>query len=185
MKLIKILLTLLVFFIPVLSQNKKYLEIIKSNYYNLKTFQSKLNVKKIVDLSGSAEGAEIVYFFNDLNNVLIVEVEILGETSKSNQNYYFINDSLSFLFVCEEYYNAPTSTLLMSVEELEKNGMERLDHNKSAFSENRFYFFRGKLIKWVDKNHKSVSDTTLEFSRVSNNYLDYSMELLNIFSSQN
>jgi hypothetical protein len=123
---------------------------IRQNYNELKKIQPTLLKKSSIELGYSIEGAEFIYYVNNANKVLIVECEFLGETGKSSHEYYFKNDSLFFLFIKEENYNSPILSLVMSDEELKEMGMEKLDHDKSVFTEDRFYFHDDKLIKWLD-----------------------------------
>jgi len=184
MRIIKTLLFLILCSSTVYSQVNKQIDLIKKDYYSLKELQPNLKKKATIELGYSTEGAGIIYYVNDNNEVLIVESEYLGETGKAKHEYYFKNGSLFFLFTKEEFYNAPISTLLLSKEELEESDFEKLDYGKSDFSENRYYFHNDRLIKWLDNNRNSVSSTTKEFIEAAKHYLKFSKEIKSKYDSE-
>lgn len=181
---LKILILLAFYSSIATSQPKSKIDLIRKDYYSLKELQPRLKKKSSIEFGYSTEGAEIVYFFNDNNEVLIVEAEFLGETGKAGHEYYFKNDSLFFLFVKREFYNAPILTSRMSENELEENGMEKLDFSKSRFSEDRYYFYDGELIRWLDNNRNSVPDTRKEFVKAAKHHLKFSREFLNKYAAE-
>ncbi|KAA3617681.1 MAG: hypothetical protein D8M58_01005 [Calditrichaeota bacterium] len=175
---LNVLIVVIIFSIISFAQSDKQITKIKENYYALKELQPDLEKKSIIEMGYSTGGAEFTFFINDFNQVLIVEAEFLGEIGKSNHEYYYKNDSLFFLLIIDEYYNSPVSSLSMTDEELKEDGMEMLDYSKSSVSENRYYFAKGQLIKWLDNNNKSVQDTTREFKKLSKDHFGFSKELL-------
>jgi hypothetical protein len=184
MRILRVLLLLALFSSIIYPQIEEQIELIKKDYYKLKELRPKLKKKSTVELKYSAEGATIDYFVNDNNQVLIIEAEFLGETGKANHEYYFKNDSLFFLFIKTELYNAPITTLFKPKDELEKDGLERQDPNKSRFLEDRYYFYNGELIQWLDNDRNIVPDTSKEFTKAENDHWEFSRELLNKYKSE-
>ena len=84
-----------------------------------------------LDLEGfSAEGGslEACYAGRELRRL---SATYLGETGRASEQYYFWNDSLEFLFRKVEHYDRPLSGRVSSTEE------------------ERLYWNRGQLIRWL------------------------------------
>jgi hypothetical protein len=99
----------------------------------------------------STEGGELTGYY-DGDRLRLLEALYLGEGGRAKYQYYFWGDSLFFVFSVEEYYARPIySSPNDSVPP------PRIPRHL----ENRFYFARGKLVRWIDSagHPRRVLDT--------------------------
>jgi hypothetical protein len=93
------------------------------------------------DLDGqSAEGGEIIKFYEG-KILRKAKLRFYGETGKGMTEYYFLNGSVIFSFKRTYYYDMPIYEKGSKVDKVE---------------EERFYFNRLKLIRWIGPNGKTV-----------------------------
>ena len=98
-------------------------------------------VKK--QLSGfSLEGGELTAYFDGPNVVKIV-ANHFGEGGGTLEEYYYRNGKLIFVYEKITHYDAPTSGRVAS------------------WSQNRYYFDNDKLIRWIDENTRTATDTSV------------------------
>ncbi|MEZ4952143.1 MAG: hypothetical protein R2825_01045 [Saprospiraceae bacterium] len=99
------------------------------------------------ELEESTEGGVATYFF--LKDTLLKIVAInFGETGKSVQEYYTMNNELSFVFEQAYSYNRPITW--DSTTMIENNDDQVFDLAKSEVMEDRSYFEKGTLIRQVN-----------------------------------
>jgi hypothetical protein len=99
------------------------------------------------DLPGeSAEGGELTAWFRD-RSVAKLSATFFGEMGKAQEEYYFWDSELIFVFRVESHYTEPMSGVVK---------------NKT---EERFYFADGKLIRWLDAAKKEVTSGVSERER--------------------
>jgi hypothetical protein len=117
---------------------------IRAEFNKINSDTSRMRVIK-EDVNGqSTEGGAATKFYE--NDVLKkIRVVFYGETGKSQTEYYFLNGQLFFCFEQNDYYNKP----------LYEKGMRV---KKKA--ENRFYFGKQKLIRWITADGK-IADKSL------------------------
>ena len=109
-------------------------------------------VKK--ELSGfSAEGGELVAYFDGASVVKVVATH-LGETGRSSEEFYYRGGELIFVFYRRETYDAPLSGKV------------------SKTAEERFYFADGRLIRWLDSRGRAVAPGRGEYREAQARYLD-------------
>jgi hypothetical protein len=58
---------------------------------------------------------------------------------------------------------------------------EAFDPKKTSITEDRYYFSNGKMIRWIDENHKEVSPHIQEFKYREQDVIDTSFALLSRF----
>jgi uncharacterized protein YxeA len=93
------------------------------------------------DLDGfSAEGGELVAYFQG-PNIVKIAATFYGESGKALEEYYYRDGKLIFVFRKDFRYNRPLSGKVVST------------------AENRFYFDNETLIRWIDENGKTASDS--------------------------
>jgi len=117
---------------------------IRAEFNKINSDTSKMRVIK-EDVSGqSTEGGTATTFYenNDLRKLRVV---FYGETGNSQTEYYFLNGQLFFCFEQNNHYNKPMYEKNIKVDKRE---------------ENRFYFNKQKLIRWVTDNGKITDKTS-------------------------
>jgi hypothetical protein len=91
------------------------------------------------ELSGfSAEGGRLMAYL-DGTTIVKITASYYGETGKADEEYYYQDGKLIFVYRKESTYSRPMSGKVIRT------------------SENRFYFQNDQLIKWLDENGKEVS----------------------------
>jgi hypothetical protein len=117
---------------------------IRKEFNKINSDTSKMRVTKEDKSGQSTEGGTITKFY-DGNTLKKVRLVFYGETGKSTTEYYFLNGQLFFCFEQNDHYNKPIYEKNMRVNKKE---------------ENRFYFNKQKLIRWITDNGK-IADKSL------------------------
>ena len=108
------------------------------------------------ELAGfSTEGGELVAYLDGQVIVKIVAT-YFGETGRSLEEYYYWNGELIFVLRKEMTYDQPLSGKVVRSEE------------------NRLYFEKRKLIRFIDQDGKQVHSADPDFSKQQQDYLDTS-----------
>lgn len=143
--------------IPASSHMKDPIQTIREQYATInKSVKKYKSVKK--KLSGlSAEGGELVAYFDGPKIMKIVATHY-GESGKAVEEYYYWDDRLIFVFRKDSIYDKPMSGKVARTEE------------------NRFYFGNDRLIRWVDENAKQVASDNSEYLEKEKDYLKSSKE---------
>jgi hypothetical protein len=114
-------------------------------------------VKK--QLSGfSTEGGELVAYF-DGSAVMKITATYYGESGRDNEEYYYQDGKLIFVYRKDSTYDRPLSGRVVRTKE------------------NRFYFQNDRLIKWINENGKEVSPDD-EYQQQQDEYLGTSSKFL-------
>lgn len=101
----------------------------------------------------STEGGELTGFYKK-KDLKLIRVAYFGETGMKEIEYYFDNDQLFFVFEKYYRYNRP---IYWDKEHMEEsNDSVTFDPAKTIATENRYYFHKGKLIRWLDDDKKQV-----------------------------
>jgi len=91
------------------------------------------------ELSGfSAEGGQLFAYF-DGPAIAKIAATYYGESGRTDEEYYYQNGKLIFVYRKESTYSRPMSGKVIRT------------------TENRFYFQNDQLIKWLDENGQDVS----------------------------
>jgi hypothetical protein len=130
---------------------------IRRQYATINKNQAKYKtVKK--ELSGfSAEGGKLVAHF-DGRSITKLVATYYGETGKAQEEYYYWDGHLIFVFHKEFTYDKPLSGKVVRT------------------GENRFYFNNDKLIKWIDENGNDIAPVKTEYVEKQNEYLKSSTQ---------
>lgn len=112
----------------------------------------------IIDVwNESTEGGQTTGYFKKKNLKLIESVSF-GEKEKNELELYFENGLLFFVYEKHYTYNRPIYWGEKHMKE--NNDTSTFDPKKTIVAEDRYYFHREKLIRWLDTNQKVV-DLTL------------------------
>jgi len=126
----------------VLDIREKFKEIENNYSTKYKRVEKELN-----DYSTEGGVAEL-YYDNDLLRKVITS--FYGETGKVITEYFLWGGQVFFIYEREFIYNMPMY-------------MESYDETKTEVIENRFYFEKENLIRWIDKDHKKVDKISTLF----------------------
>lgn len=103
------------------------------------------DARTLIDIQGfSTEGAQMTVFRHH-GQVVMVRVNIYGESGKTSEEYYYRQGRLVFLDSRGSEYDRLLSGHVVKVEE------------------GRFYFQGGHLIRWLDADHRSVPASSPRF----------------------
>jgi hypothetical protein len=132
---------------------------IRSHYASINKLLPKFKkVKK--ELSGfSTEGGELTAYF-DGPAVAKMVATYLGESGRATEEFYFWNGDLIFVFRKESMYDKPLSGKIASSKE------------------SRFYFDKGRLVRWIDEKGKQVSPSSAEFTEKQDEHYKTSSTLV-------
>ena len=109
-------------------------------------------IRQQKDLDGvSSEGAVAEIYRDGNGTVKRVTVKSYGERGKEEAEYYFHNDRLFFLYEVTTRYNAP----------IYAEG--HFDPKRSRVFRDRYYFIGGKMVRWIDRDHRTVSPESKAF----------------------
>lgn len=139
------------------SQAEDLIQPIQQRYATINRNASKYRkVKK--ELSGfSAEGGELVAYFNG-RAIMKIVATYYGESGRAGEEYYYWNEKLIFVFRKEYRYDSPMSGKVIQT------------------NENRFYFSNDRLIRWVDENAKQIESGASEYQEKQSEYLQNSRQ---------
>jgi hypothetical protein len=155
--LVTLLLLISVFVQNTRAQSNDPIETIRQHYGAInKNVALYRRVKK--DLSGySEEGGELIAYFHG-PTIMKIAATFFGETGRSNEEYYYWDAKLIFVFRREARYDKPLSGKIV------------------VTKETRLYFKDDKMIRWIDENGKEVAAGTTEFAEKEKEYLQSSKE---------
>jgi hypothetical protein len=113
---------------------------IREEFNKINSDSAKLRVVKKDIMDESTEGGEIDKFYEGktMRKAILL---CYGETGKSSAEYYFLNNQLIFLYTRYTTYTKPFY--------IKGYKIARID-------ENRYYFYNGKLIRWLGSKGKLI-----------------------------
>lgn len=156
---------------PVISQIRKEYQAIRDTLPTLR--------KQAIELSGySADGGAATAYRDGKNNIRLIRVELYGESGKEFEEYYYRNGMLIFAFYESHQYNVP---YYVTEETAKDAGGVAFDPKKTLVTEGRYYFDKGKMIRWLNEEKKEVGISTKEFKDAGTDVLKFSNELLDKF----
>jgi hypothetical protein len=150
---------------PRVSTSADSIESIKAQYAAInKNINRYRKVDK--DLPGySSEGGSLIAYF-DGNSIKRIDAQFYGEMGLANEEYYYSNGRLIFVFRKESNYDRPLSGNIVSTKE------------------NRFYFSDASLIRWIDENGRHMSSSDSDYRTKQNEYLTNSKEFVTLAQSK-
>ena len=146
--------------------NTEELKRIRNKFNELKIIQSGLK-KMREDWGGMSTMGGVLDLFTDENgHVLFVHAEVLGEWLRSDEEYYYHNDSLFLIHSVKSYYKYT-------------GYWARYDQDDEigAYYAEQFYFHNDSLIIWLHEEGEERSDSEW-FKKKQKRMLAKSQELL-------
>ena len=128
---------------------------------------------KIIEYENQNKNTEggFIRLYTSNHELKKVEEVYFGETGKHTYEFYYSNNHLYFIFEQSIHYNAP---ITYSKPDLEL-GIEAFDINKSRIKENRYYFYNGKMIQWLNSDNDSVPHNSHDYLSKQNELLGQSI----------
>lgn len=119
--------------------------------YKRKNIESSIQSENVTSLT--------IYLKDD--KIALAVAASYTETDRSTSKYYFDNNKLMCV-VQEEYtYNKPT---YVTEEKALKNGdTVWYDDTKTKHTTSRYYFYDGRMVKWVDKDNKVIPESNKRY----------------------
>ncbi len=118
------------------------LQKIKNNFKRINSIKNWVNIKSVDILEESTEGGTAEFYYSATNLEKMI-VKLFGETGKIIQEYYLIEDELSFLYVSDYSYN----THIIE---------DDFDLKKANIVEMRHYFGQDTLFKQLSSESGNV-----------------------------
>ncbi|MES2775013.1 MAG: hypothetical protein V4722_12555 [Bacteroidota bacterium] len=130
---------------------EKQITFIRSGYQKINTAGKQLRVKE-TDIEGeSTEGGTMKkYYLKD--SLRKVVATYYGETGQLTIEYYFISPGRYFIFEKESSYKNPLFSGKVVI---------------ASVNEQRYYFYNGKLIRWLDNKRTIKNKAQMEEKQVA------------------
>lgn len=151
---------------------------IRENFTKINNAEDNYRTIEKEILGKSAEGGNAVYYIDDEGYGLAkIVATYFGETGKSIVEYYYHEGELFFVFNQKYKYNRP----IIYDEEMaaEFGDDEVFDISKSTITEDRYYFDKDELIRWLDNDKEEVASTSDEFAEKNTELIENSHSLIN------
>lgn len=117
----------------------------------------------------STDGATITRYF-DNEELVKIRIEYLGETGKLNREFYIDEQQLLFAFDQEFNYNMPY--YIDSKKAKEMGFAEGYDPEKIKKLEHRYYFYKNKLIRWINPEGEHQTQENSDWKEKQKYYLN-------------
>ena len=151
---------------------------IRNEYQSIQNALPRLKAESI-ELSGySTEGGEAKAFRDSKGNIRLIKVQLYFESGKVFEEFYYENDALIFAFYQSHRYNVPFYVTPKTAKEI---GGESFDPKKTTITEDRYYFDKGRMIRWLNENQIAVTPDGKEFKDSEKEILETSNEMLSKF----
>lgn len=138
--------------------------------------QSNSFKKEKLDLGSdySTEGGELTAYRDNTGKIKVLRVELYFETGKVFENFYYNdNNELIFAFYKDYKYNSPFYVTKDNAKEM---GLDAFDEKKSVLKEQRYYFDKLRLIRYVE-DKKTLDVKTDEFKNAETEVMNTSREM--------
>ncbi len=129
------------------------------------------------DELGATEGANTTAYRDRAGRVRAIVLAKYWETGKDFEEYYYYRDGkLMFVFTRHLGYNQHPG---ITPEVAKQEGFaEAFDPKKSSISDNRYYFGKKGMIRWLDEHKKQVDPDSKAFADAAKGLVETSKTLL-------
>ena len=108
----------------------------------------------------SAESSGVNFYYRD-NKIVLATVATYDESNRSNTQYFFDDNDLICVVQDDYVYNRPT---YMTEERALKDGDSVwYDDSKTKMTTTRYYFYDGRMVKWINKDNKVIPETNKKY----------------------
>jgi len=154
------------------------IETISKTYAQIEANLKKHASKQINVDNQSTEGGEAIGYF-DGKTLKKMDVSLLGETGKNFYSFYYSDDKLIFALFTRHQYNAP---FYFDKKMAKEYGVDEFfDESKTEILENRYYFKKNTLLRWVNSKGEIENNTADEFEIEAQNIIELSNDLKKSF----
>jgi hypothetical protein len=122
----------------------------------------------------SVEGGEVNGYY-DGNDLKLAVVHLFGESYQIISEYYFDRGEIIFVYERVIHYNCPFYIDSLAAKEMGSKIF--FDFAKSKVEEQRSYFYKGKMIRWINELKKDVPSTLEEYANKQDADLQYVITL--------
>lgn len=129
----------------------------------------------------ATEGADAIFYRDSEGHIDAIKVEYYWESGKDFAEFYYKNEQLIFVFYKTLSYNQhPGITPKIA----EKQAVEPFDPKKTKVEEDRFYFVKNDMIRWLREEkwphgkRDSIDANNAEFKRKARELIEKSNDLL-------
>ena len=151
---------------------------IRSEYQNIQKALPAMKAESIPLSEYSTEGGEAKAYRDKKGDIRLLKVELFFESGKVFEEFYFENNELIFAFYQRHHYNVP---FYVTPEAAKDAGGVAFDPKKTKITEDRNYFAKGKMIRWLDEEKKEVNAASKEFDEREKEIFKFLNEILPMF----
>lgn len=145
------------------AQSSEITEIRKQYYETRQRKSSYTQLTQDVFKNSSEGGRSTAY--KDEDEIKMIETVYYGHLGKTESQYYFSSNRLSFVFVINYQYNVPPTE-------------PDYDETKTVVEELRYYFLENEMIRFLDADGALVNKNSLEFKEHEGRIVDWAKEEL-------
>lgn len=172
----KSLILILVFFTSITysQEVEKDIKRISKAYAIIESNLKDYTIKQVNADNYSAEGGDAYGYLKE-GSLEKINVALYGESGKNFYDFYYENNTLIFALFTRHQYNTP---FYFDKKMAEEYGVDEFfDETKTKIIENRYYFKKDELIKWLNHDKKEVRTTSEDLKRQVENLLELSNDL--------
>ncbi|MDA8135471.1 MAG: hypothetical protein M0T82_12690 [Desulfobacteraceae bacterium] len=148
---------------------------ISAEYQAIKGALPMLKEEKVSMDGYSTEGGEAKIYRDAKGNLRYMRIELYGEMGKAIEEYYVKNDRLIFMYREFHQYNVP---FYLTPEKAKEIGSDPFDPKKTTLAEDRYYFYDYRMIQWIDRDKKEVSQDSGDFKNAETEVLNSFREVM-------
>ncbi len=152
---------------------------IRNEYQSIQTALTSLKLEE-KELEGySTDSGDVKAYRDGKGNIRLVKVKLYFESGNLLEEFYYENGILIFAFYQWHQFNVPYNITPELAKEI---GFEdSFNPKKTKIKENRYYFDKAKMIRWLNESNKEVEKNSKEFKETEKEVTDMSHEMLSQF----
>ena len=116
---------------------------------------------KTIDMPAQKDEGGSVTFYTDAGELVLTTDTAYTQSGTSSARYYFDDGDLVSVIQNEYTYNQP---VYMTRERAMQDGeKEWHDDTKTTKKTNSYYFYNGRMVKWIDDKGDAISDNNKKY----------------------
>jgi hypothetical protein len=151
---------------------------IRKEYQSILSALPRLKAESFELTGYSTEGGEAKAFRDRNGDIRLIKVELFFESGKVLEEFYYEKGALIFAFYQSHRYNAP---FYVTPETAKEIGGVSFDPKKTTVTEDRYYFDKGSMIRWLNEDKVAVKPENKDFKDAEKEILETSNEMLSKF----
>jgi len=151
---------------------------IRAKYQSIRSNLKNYDTTSREEWEESTEGGQIIGYYKK-KDLKLIEGFYFGETGKTETEYYFDKGLLLFVFEKRYAYNRPIYWDKKHAQE--NSDSVTFDSVKTIIAEDKLYFYREKLIRWISNKTTEVDISLLANSLYGQSLIDHAYKLQDIF----